>query len=210
MEQSKIYYATFGGPGTGKTTLLKKIVNNFPEYHYSGNDSITTDGSILNKYHKKIFYDNDYSYFFKFQMEVLPLRFWQTEECKNNSFVDEMIFDALAYSKALKKINWISDEEFHTFYQNYRALESFITKPKTVIYFHCDDIFLVLSRLAKRGRAIEKKFSIEYLEALLESFHEVSIAMKGEGLNVIELDIKSQTEQAIYDTVVKELNLQRD
>ncbi|MCX7922043.1 MAG: deoxynucleoside kinase [Clostridia bacterium] len=203
--EKKIWIAAIGCPATGKTTLLKRLVEAFPEYSYSGNDQIITEGTILNFYHKKLFIENDHSFFFRFQMEVLPLRFSQSENAPDYSLVDETIFSTLAYTKALLKLKWIKDYEYHTFYQNYLNYLKFMNKPAKVLYLKCDTLFVVLSRIARRGRQIEKKYSIEYIEALQQGFAEVAQELIDEKYDVVELNTECCTEDELFETIEKEL-----
>jgi len=208
MEKEKTYYATLGGPGIGKTTLLKKIVEEYPQYRYAGNDTIIEKDTLLYRFHRKIFSDGQQDYFFRFQMAVLPIRFLQTHECVNNSLVDETIYDALAYTEAERILKWITEDEYVIFKDNFNIMKKFFIKPKAIIYLRGVDPFLLLLRLAKYGRAIEKKFSIEYLDALLESFDKVVYQMEQDGVNVVKIDVAiDDTPDDIFKKVIDKLGL---
>ena len=203
----KIWFTAFGAPGTGKTTLLNKIVAAFPEYTYVGNYAILTENTLLNHYLNKLFIDEDFSYFFKFQMEVLPQRFRDSYYCAHNSFVDKPIYDTYAYAKTLRKLKWIEDHEYQTFYSNFVLLDKLIPKPNAIIYLKCTSVYLILSRFAQRGRSIEKKYTLEYIEALLETFDEVACEMKI-GHSMLEFDIEQIEGNDLYESVIEQLNLQ--
>ena len=204
---NKIWYTAFGSPGTGKTTLLKKIVTTFPECPYVGNYTILTEKTLLNHYLNKLFVDNDFSYFFKFQMEVLPQRFKDSYYCTNKSFVDKPIYDTYAYAKTLLKLKWIEEHEYQTFISNYLMLDKLITKPKAIIYLKCTNIFLILARFAMRGRSIEKKYTLEYIETILETFDEVASDLKASGFNILEFDIEEIEGDDLYKAAVAKLCL---
>lgn len=205
--ENKTWYTALGAPGTGKTTLLNRIVRAFPEYTYVGNYTILSENSLLNQYLNKLFIDGDFSYFFKFQMEVLPQRFRDSYYCVHNSFVDKPIYDTYAYAKTLRKLEWIEEHEYETFYSNFSMLDKLIPKPKSIVYLKCTNIFLLLSRLAQRGRGIEKRYTLGYIEALLETFDEVANEMKS-SYNMLEFDIEQIEGDDLYKSVIERLNLQ--
>lgn len=208
QNNDKIWYAIMGAFGTGKTTLLRRI-NEILGYPCSSNNDIIREGTTLNKYHKKLFVDNEHDYFFRFQMNVLPLRFLQSQECQPNSFVDETIFDALTYTKAIKNLEWMKNEEYSTFMDNFEIMQKYLVKPKKIIYLSCDDIYTILKRLKRRGRIIEKKFTIEYIEALLMGFDEVYEELKY-GYDIEKFDIEDFEDDdgmGLYNEVVKKLCL---
>lgn len=200
---NKIWYGAYGATATGKTTLLKYISSRDKKYKYVSTDYILTEGTTLNKYLKKVHEEKDYSYYIKFQMRMLPLRFELYEYCEEYSLVDETIYDTLAYTIALKNLNWLTDDEFEIFKSNFQFYNKYIVQPKALIYLSCKNRELILKRLQKRGRNIERKYTYEYIDALLYSFEEV--ARNYLSCKVLEYNIECFTLEEIYNHIIYKL-----
>lgn len=215
-----IWYAIFGAPGTGKSLLLERLTSDFPHLERidteSSDDSIVKVGSTLNKYHSEIFEKGNYDYFFKFQMESLPQRFIKSHNCENYSCIDDTIYDAYAYALAEKRLEWISEDEYNTFFANYALLRKLYNKPNTVIFLQCVDTHLIVRNLINRGRVIDRKFPIEYISSLLDSFNTVADELRKNSIRVLPYNISNfpndtssgsaKINNELYQKILEKLN----
>jgi len=120
-------------------------------------NEILQNKSRLYSYLCKAFIEEERSFFFHFQIEVLTLRFWQTLNAPSQSLIDEAIFSTLAYSRALYRPGWLKEYEYQVFYSNYSTYFKFLPPPEVVFYFHCD-LDTIKKRVKNRGRKIEGNY----------------------------------------------------
>lgn len=172
------WYVSLGPPGAGKTTALGAIAKALPHMPAitSGSRAILNKGSRLNFYLRKAFEENDSRFFFPFQMEVLPLRYWLSAHPPAHALVDETIFSSLAYSRALYELQLLTPHEYETFYVNYRSYLQHLAPPTAVFFFHCP-VETLRRRIRGRGRVLERFYSDSYLNALSFSFAHTAIEL---------------------------------
>ncbi|NIA13346.1 MAG: NUDIX domain-containing protein [Nitrospiraceae bacterium] len=167
------WVASFGPPASGKTTTLKAMSLAHSTYAFVENRSILRRSSRLNHYLTEAFEQRDASSFFRFQMEVLHMRFIQSISAPNMALVDESIFSPLAYSRGLLRMGWLHEREYQTFYSHYAVYLQLLPPPKTVLYCH-SPVGILLRRIRRRGRKIERLYSPDYIECLHAAFAEVA------------------------------------
>ncbi len=182
----KQWYTVLGPPSAGKTTALKKMTQANPSLVYVADTSVFKQSTALNYFLRKAFEDKDHSYFFKFQMSILTVRYFQAVNARDGSLVDETIFSTLAYSRALYRLGWLDRYEYETFYRHYLTYNSFLANPTAVFYLNCDAETL-LRRIKRRGRIIERNYSIDYIETLCFTFSETAGELSKE-CDVIPID----------------------
>ncbi|MFW0716555.1 NUDIX domain-containing protein [Pedobacter sp. N23S346] len=201
--EMKSWIVTFGSPGSGKTTTLKSLFNSIPNSKYSlisDNSKILKKNTRLKRYFIEAMKNRKFIYFFYFQMEILADKYIQSLSAPQNALVDETIFSTLAYSLALFRLNWLTQDQFETFLYNYQIYSSYLPKPDFVLFFYCRKNSLV-KRIAERNRKIEKYFTIEYIEALNYAFQDVGNYLEGIGHKVIYID----TEELRTTSIVSDL-----
>ena len=182
----KLYYVSFGPTAAGKTTGLTAMAKADPSLHFAFDTSILRKKSRLNYYLHSAFEKKIRAFFFHFQIEVLHLRYRLTQNAPTNSLIDETIYSTLAYTKALYRLDWITANEFQTFFCHYSYYLSNLPEPKIVFYFDCA-VETLMKRIKQRGRKHELLYPRNYLEALRFSFSEVSNELS-RYYNVIQID----------------------
>lgn len=196
---NKNYWVSFGPPASGKSTALNEMSKVNPSLKVVRDPTILTKPkSNLSFYLKKAWEDGERSYFFHFQIEVLLFRFIYTLQAPSSSLIDESIYSTLAYSHALRSLSWIGSSEYDTFMKYYRVYVSLLPKPSALFYFRCEPAVL-LARMERRGRKIEKLYPSEYIQALSDSFNIVANQLKEEDnfpVIIIDTNRRSATEIA--------------
>lgn len=182
----KPWYVSFGAPAVGKTSGLKAMAEKNETSKFVEDRTILRRSSRLNYYLRKAFEEDERSFFFNFQVEILPLRFWQAVAAPAYSLVDESIYSNLAYSRALYNLGWIKNYEYQAFYSIYDVFLKMLPDPTKLFHFNCEPR-TIMKRINQRGRAIEKAYSSQYIEALWFSFFEVSKELSKD-INVIVID----------------------
>jgi deoxyadenosine/deoxycytidine kinase len=172
----RTWYASFGPPGAGKTTSLKSIHVVLPQMPLVQSRAILNPSSRLNFYLRKAFEEDDPRFFFPFQLEVLPTRFWLSMNAPENALVDGSLFTALAYSRGLYELRLLTPDEYGTFYVNYLSYLQHLTLPRCLFYFHCDADTLQ-KRIKSRGRRTEHLYSVDYLETLCYAFSTTALEL---------------------------------
>jgi deoxyadenosine/deoxycytidine kinase len=186
LDYDKHLYVSYGTPCSGKSTAFYSWAEKF-NINLVTDNTILDDQSPLFYYLVNAFEKGNKSFFFHFQMEVLPLRFWQMASAPNRSLIDESIFSTLAYSRALYNLKWITDYEYNTFNNNYISYRALLPAQITIYYFHCNND-TVLERLKIRNRPIEcSSYSLEYISALRDAFDFTFAELKGL-YKVVEID----------------------
>jgi len=210
FEFTKKWVVTFGSPGTGKTTTLKRIQRKIcPSFLISDNKQILSEGTRLNNYLVEATKHKKWLYYFFFQMEILPERFRQSFNAPDNSFIDESIFSTLAYSTALYRLRWLRKYEFETFLVNYQFYCHFLPNPTLILYFYCSTETMIMrkeKRLEKvRNREIEKHYSYQYLEALNSGFKEVAEQLKNAGYEIVFIDTDGKSIEEVTNETLKKI-----
>lgn len=166
-------YISFGPPCTGKSTIFKAISSRYDGIEYIASPFSLDFNNRLNLYLRKAFIEKDRRYFYNFQMDILLARFLVINHDTPHCLLDESIFSTLAYSRALYSLNWLTDDEYKSFYSYYLLLEKMLPIDFTIICFDCD-LEVLMQRIRERNKEIEKKYSERYVKALRQSFREVA------------------------------------
>lgn len=206
---SKTWFATLGGPSTGKTELIRKIENCLPSYKTINREAkeILQEGNAFFEYYKKIHINKEYKFFFRYQLLSLPYRYWRSVKCPENCILDTTIYDALVYAKAENSINYLSKSDYSIFFENYKAITHHFLKPRMLIYLKCSNTKKVRLRIKEQGNNIEQQYSDDYINAIFGCYDEVANQIKHEtGITVLEYDIEKLSHETICDSIIRELN----
>jgi deoxyguanosine kinase len=159
-----IPFITVEGPiGVGKTSLSKAIADHY-QFHLL--KEIVDENPFLGK-----FYSNIEEWSFQTEMFFLCNRYKQLEDINkqylqlNKSVVaDYHIYKNLIFAKRTLK-----DEQYDKYLKIYKILTEDIPKPNLIIYLNAS-LDTLLSRIAKRGREIERNIDPNYLQLLSEDY----------------------------------------
>ena len=209
-------FATFGAPATGKTNLIKSIEKEYKFLSCKTQNITERWNGIFDEYLKKLFDDNDHSYFFKFQIESFASRAKDALQysMKKLAFIDETIYDSYVYARATYMLNkmhdgkWLTAEDYQSFQHVFEWLEKHIPKPKAIIYLKCNDAALLLNKLKKKDSVKYRNFTEEYIDRVIKAYEELSNEIQSVwGIQVYTFDIKTEDETAIRQKVVSKLQL---
>ncbi|MFF5996992.1 deoxynucleoside kinase [Lysinibacillus sp. KU-BSD001] len=158
-------FITVEGPiGVGKTSLSKAIAQH---YHYHLLKEIVEENPFLGK-----FYENIDEWSFQTEMFFLCNRYKQLSDIKQHILAsqsavvaDYHIFKNLIFAKRTLK-----SSEYDKYEAIYNILTADMPVPNMVIYLHASTDML-MNRIAKRGRDVEKMISRDYIEQLANDYH---------------------------------------
>jgi 8-oxo-dGTP pyrophosphatase MutT (NUDIX family)/deoxyadenosine/deoxycytidine kinase len=188
------WYCAFGPPGSGKSTLLKLLAEADPAFlHIADTLGLRTDVRVRQLL-LELFGEGQHRLFFEFQVRSLAARLRATVGAPEMSLVDESIHSTLAYSIALRNLNWLSDSEFEAFISLYQSLVPLVPPPRMIFYLTARTETL-LRRMNRRRRKHEQHYEWLYVEELRLSFAETAQGL-AQSLEVVEIatDEKSPSE----------------
>ena len=163
---------TLGAPASGKTTLLQGLIERNPNAKIVNSvlHLVANQNSQLRRYFEQAFAGKRDNFLF-FQLEMLTKRLEQTlRVSESGGIVDGSICSTLAYSRALAYIDWLTADEYRSFFNWYLVSRSIIGFPKIVIYCYCSTDELK-RRIEYRSRSHEKAYySNEFVTALNMAF----------------------------------------
>lgn len=201
LDQKRRLYISYGTPCSGKSTALAAWSQKY-DLPLVQNPDIIDKETRLYYYLSNAFINGAKAMFFHFQMEILPMRFWQMATAPDRALVDESIYSTLAYSNALLKLNWLHEYEYRTFLNNYLSYQTILPKPKKIFFFYCKNV-TVIERLKERGIPIEiESYTLEYINALNEAFLETANILR-EFCDIVEIDTDKYSPAEIRTSFVE-------
>jgi len=190
-----------GNIGVGKTTLTEKLSK---DLKFSAIYESVIDNPYLSD-----FYNNMSRWSFNLQIYFLYTRFEaQVELLKsNNSFIqDRTIYeDKEIFAANLVELGHMSERDFKTYSDLFRAMLKFIKKPDLIIYLQANTDTL-MSRIKNRQRDYESDISSEYIHSLNIYYDKWINKLPKEDVLIVktdDFDVYKDTE--IYEKIVNDI-----
>jgi deoxyguanosine kinase len=159
-----IPFITVEGPiGIGKTSLSKAIAEHY-QFHLL--KEIVDENPFLGK-----FYTNIEEWSFQTEMFFLCNRYKQLEDI-NKQFLQmnkSVVADYHIYKNIIFAKRTLKGKQYDKYLKIYNILTEDMPKPNLIIYLNAN-LDTLLSRIAKRGREIERNIDPKYLQQLSEDY----------------------------------------
>ncbi|TXC78720.1 deoxynucleoside kinase [Metabacillus litoralis] len=159
-----IPFITVEGPiGIGKTSLSKAIADYY-QFHLL--KEIVDENPFLGK-----FYTNIEEWSFQTEMFFLCNRYKQLEDIdlKYLQQSKPVVADYHIYKNLIFAKRTLKNEQYDKYLKIYDILTQDMPKPNLIIYLNAS-LDTLLSRIAKRGREIERNIDPSYLQQLSEDY----------------------------------------
>lgn len=156
-------YIVIEGPiGVGKTSLARKLAKSF-------NGECLQEVAEENPFLER-FYENPREAAFPTQLYFLFQRARQIERlCQDDLFRTTQVADYMLEKDRLFARLTLDSDELRLYEQVYGTLSMQCRQPDLVVYLQAP-VSVLMKRVAKRGRAVEKSISVDYLERISESY----------------------------------------
>lgn len=191
----------FGSIGVGKTTLAEHL----REKYNAKNVSEPVDENP----YLKLFYENPKDYALRAQLFFLisrynTLLFMDSE--KDLIIFDRTFLEDYAFASTQHKLGSINDIDFKLYNDYYDLMKKHMANMDIIFYLYAD-ISTLLKRIIERNRSYEKKITVEYMEALNNSYNELYEKLVKEGINIIKVDWDSKFDRpTVYKYIDEILN----
>lgn len=167
MTEKKIFISIAGNIGSGKSSLTKKIAEQFDFTPYFE--------SVDDNPYLKDFYDDMKRWSFNLQVYFLSHRFKTHKEILMNEksvIQDRSIYeDVEIFAKNLHTMGNMTDRDYANYRQLFAEMTYFLKPPDLLVYLKANTETLV-KQIQKRGRVFEKDIDVSYLELLNNSYEE--------------------------------------
>lgn len=140
------------------------------------------------------FYDNIDEWAFQTEMFFLTNRYKQLSDIQkyylneNQSVIsDYHLFKNVLFSKMT-----LDSYNFEKYLRVYQILEEDLPKPNVIIVLNAS-LETILTRIKKRNRHFEQKIDPQYLQTLIDSYHDYTLSMKQNHENIPIIEINGDT-----------------
>lgn len=157
------YVVIEGNIGAGKTTLVRKIADQF-------NASLILEHFADNPFLPK-FYDDPEKYSFPLELSFLASRYKQlkNELAPQDLFKSFTIADYYFMKSLVFASSTLKGDEYNLYRQIFYIIYSSIPKPDLYVYLHLKPERL-LKNIERRGRIYEKTITLSYLQKIQDSY----------------------------------------
>ena len=188
-----------GNIGSGKTSLSKKIANNF-------NGKLILEEFADNPFLPK-FYKEAERNAFPLELSFMAERFQQLsgEKSKADLFTEFRISDYSFFKSTLFAQNNLKEDELNLFNQLYHIMFSSVRKPDLLVYLH-SKVERLQENIIKRGRYYEQNIKDEYLKNIEDKYFDY--LKKQNDFPVLILDVSEVDfieDEKIYQQIISEI-----
>ena len=188
-----------GNIGSGKTSLSKKIANNF-------NGKLILEEFADNPFLPK-FYKEAERNAFPLELSFMAERFQQLsgEKSKADLFTEFRISDYSFFKSTLFAQNNLKEDELNLFNQLYHIMFSSERKPDLLVYLH-SKVERLQENIKKRGRDYEQNIKDEYLKNIEDKYFDY--LKKQNDFPVLILDVSEVDfieDEKIYQQIISEI-----
>jgi|TARA_B110000211_G_scaffold40103_1_gene41308 deoxyguanosine kinase len=188
-----------GNIGSGKTSLSKKIANNF-------NGKLILEEFADNPFLPK-FYKEAERNAFPLELSFMAERFQQLsgEKSKADLFTEFRISDYSFFKSTLFAQNNLKEDELNLFNQLYHIMFSSVRKPDLLVYLH-SKVGRLQENIKKRGRDYEQNIKDEYLKNIEDKYFDY--LKKQNDFPVLILDVSEVDfieDEKIYQQIISEI-----
>lgn len=188
-----------GNIGSGKTSLSKKIANNF-------NGKLILEEFADNPFLPK-FYKEAERNAFPLELSFMAERFQQLsgEKSKADLFTEFRISDYSFFKSTLFAQNNLKEDELKLFNQLYHIMFSSVRKPDLLVYLH-SKVERLQENIKKRGRYYEQNIKDEYLKNIEDKYFDY--VKKQNDFPVLILDVSEVDfieDEKIYQKIISEI-----
>ncbi len=188
-----------GNIGSGKTSLSKKIANNF-------NGKLILEEFADNPFLPK-FYKEAERNAFPLELSFMAERFQQLsgEKSKADLFTEFRISDYSFFKSKLFAQNNLKEDELNLFNQLYHIMFSSVRKPDLLVYLH-SKVGRLQENIKKRGRDYEQNIKDEYLKNIEDKYFDY--LKKQNDFPVLILDVSEVDfieDEKIYQQIISEI-----
>ena len=188
-----------GNIGSGKTSLSKKIANNF-------NGKLILEEFADNPFLPK-FYKEAERNAFPLELSFMAERFQQLsgEKSKADLFTEFRISDYSFFKSTLFAQNNLKEDELNLINQLYHIMFSSVRKPDLLVYLH-SKVGRLQENIKKRGRDYEQNIKDEYLKNIEDKYFDY--LKKQNDFPVLILDVSEVDfieDEKIYQQIISEI-----
>lgn len=125
-----------GHPSSGKSTAARELAaTSSISYVY---DSALLELPRFGYYTGKLFKEQDWRYYFPYEVEAVLARFLQNIQAEHDTICDQGMHSIWAYARALCALGRIEPRVYQSFFALFLTLRSVAPWPRLVIRFRCD------------------------------------------------------------------------